>query len=68
MLKTGKKTEDDKSLAFDKSTEQETLTPALRPGNTAEKTVIGENIYIEGNIRGDEHLVIEGSMKGNLEM
>jgi len=68
MLKTGKKTEDDKGFAFDKSTEQKTHTPAPSPGNTAEKTVIGENISIEGNIRGDEHLVIEGSMKGNIEM
>ena len=68
MLKKGKKTEDDKGSAYDKITEQKTLTTALSPGNTAEKTVIGENISIEGNIRGDEHLVIEGSMKGNIEM
>ena len=68
MLKNGKKTEDDKGFAFDKSTEQKTLTPAPSPGNTAEKTVIGENISIEGNIRGDEHVVIEGSMNGNIEL
>ena len=68
MLKNGKKTEDDKGFAFDKSTEQETLTPAPSSGNTGEKTVIGENVSIEGNIRGDEHVVIEGSMKGNIEL
>ncbi len=68
MLKNGKKTEDDKGFAFDKSTEQKTITPAPSPGNTAEKTVIGENVSIEGNIRGDEHVVIEGSMKGNIEL
>jgi cytoskeletal protein CcmA (bactofilin family) len=68
MLKKGKKTEDDKGSAYDKITEQKTLTAALSPGDKAEKTVIGENISIEGNIRGDEHLVIEGSMKGNIEM
>jgi cytoskeletal protein CcmA (bactofilin family) len=68
MLKKRKKTEDDKSSAYDKITEQKTLTPVLRPETTAEKTVIGENISIEGNIRGDENLVIEGSMKGNIEM
>ena len=68
MLKRGKKLDDDKGSAYDKITEQKTLTPAPSPGNTAEKTVIGENISIEGNIRGDEHLVIEGSMKGNIEM
>ena len=68
MLKKRKKTEDDKGSAYDKITEQKTLTAAPSLGNTAEKTVIGENISIEGNIRGDEHLVIEGSMKGNIEM
>ena len=38
------------------------------PDTTDKKTVIGEHIFIEGNIRGDENLVIEGSMKGNIEM
>ena len=33
-----------------------------------ENTVIGEKISIEGNIRGDEHIIIEGLMKGNVEM
>jgi cytoskeletal protein CcmA (bactofilin family) len=68
MLKKGKKTEDHKGSAYDKITEQKSFTPAPSPGTTAEKTLIGENISIEGNIRGDEHLVIEGSMKGNIEM
>ncbi len=68
MLKRGKKPEDDKGSAYDKITEQKTLTPVPRPETTAENTVIGENISIEGNIRGDEHLVIEGSMKGKIEM
>jgi hypothetical protein len=68
MLKTGKKPEDDKGSAYNKITDQKTQTTAPSPGNTAEKTVIGENISIEGNIHGDEHLVIEGSMKGKIEM
>jgi cytoskeletal protein CcmA (bactofilin family) len=68
MLKKGKKPEDDKSATYDKFTEQKPFTPVPRPENTAENTVIGENISIEGNIRGEEHLVIEGSMKGNVEM
>jgi cytoskeletal protein CcmA (bactofilin family) len=68
MLKSGKKTEDDKGFAFDKSAEQKTLTPAPSLETKAKKTVVGENISIEGNIRGDEDLVIEGSIKGNIEM
>ena len=68
MLKKGKKPEGDKGTAYDKFTEQKPFTPVPRPETTAENTVIGENISIEGNIRGGEHLVIEGSMKGNVEM
>jgi len=68
MLKKGKKPDDDRGFAFDRTTEQKTLTPVPSPQTSAEKTVIGENISIEGNIRGDEHLIIEGSMKGNIAM
>jgi cytoskeletal protein CcmA (bactofilin family) len=68
MLKKGKKPEDNKSDAYDKITEQKTVTPISRSETTSEETVIGEKISIEGNIRGEEHLVIEGSLKGNVEM
>jgi cytoskeletal protein CcmA (bactofilin family) len=68
MLKKGKKPDDDKSFAFDKSAEQKTFRSVPSPEISAEKTVIGEKISIEGNIHGDEHLIIEGSMKGNIEM
>jgi cytoskeletal protein CcmA (bactofilin family) len=68
MLKKGKKPGDGKEFAPDKITEQKGFTPAASLDSSEEKTVIGENISIEGNIRGDEHLVIEGSMKGNVEM
>jgi cytoskeletal protein CcmA (bactofilin family) len=68
MLKKGKRPEDDKGLAYDKITEQKPLTPVPRPETSAEQTVIGENISVEGNIHGTEHLIIEGSMNGNIEM
>jgi cytoskeletal protein CcmA (bactofilin family) len=68
MLKKGKKPEDDKGAAYGNVTEQKPLTPVPRPETNAEQTVIGENISIEGSIRGAEHLVIEGSMNGNIEM
>ena len=68
MLKKGKKPEDDKSVAYNNLTEQKPITSVPRPETSSENTVIGEKISIEGNIRGDEHLVIEGSMKGNVEM
>ncbi len=68
MLKKSKKSEDEKSTAYNNITEQKPIAPVPRSETTAEKTLIGEKISIEGNIRGDEHLVIEGSMKGNVEM
>jgi cytoskeletal protein CcmA (bactofilin family) len=68
MLKKGKKPQDEKSVAYNDNTDQKTFTPVPRPETTMENTVIGEKISIEGNIRGDEHIIIEGSMKGNVEM
>ena len=68
MLKKGKKPEDDKGTAYKNITEQKPITPVPRPETSSENTVIGENISIEGNVRGGEHLVVEGSMKGNVEM
>lgn len=35
---------------------------------TADKTIIGEQISIEGTIRGKGDLVIEGSVKGSIEV
>ena len=68
MLKKGKKPEDDKGTTYNNLSEQKPITSVPRPETSSENTVIGEKISIEGNIRGDEHLVIEGSMKGNVEM
>ena len=68
MLKKGKKPEAVKGDVSDKITEQKTVTPISHLETTTEETVIGEKISIEGDIRGEEHLVIEGSMKGNVGM
>lgn len=68
MLKKGKKPENIYGTANDKITEPKPPTPVAHPETNAEQTVIGENISIEGSIRGTEHLVIEGSMNGNVEM
>ncbi len=35
---------------------------------TGAKTVIGQHISVEGVVRGNENLVIEGSMKGSIEL
>jgi len=38
------------------------------PGTMVDRTIIGNQIYIEGTIRGKEDLLIEGSVKGSIEM
>jgi cytoskeletal protein CcmA (bactofilin family) len=38
------------------------------PVTTVDRTIIGDQIFIEGIIRGKEDLLIEGSVKGSIEM
>lgn len=38
------------------------------PSIIGDKTIIGDQIYIEGTIRGEEDLLIEGTVKGSIEM
>lgn len=42
--------------------------PASIPTSTREKTIIGEHISIEGRISGNEDLIIDGSVKGSIEL
>jgi cytoskeletal protein CcmA (bactofilin family) len=71
MLKKGRKPEDDQGHTYGTVPEQTAPKPAspVSPDATStENTIIGKNITIEGSIRGSEHLVIDGSMQGNIEM
>lgn len=71
MLKKGRKPEDVTGYAYDTVPEQTTPkpTPPIPSAETrAEHTTVGKNISIEGSIRGNDHLVIDGSMKGNIEI
>jgi cytoskeletal protein CcmA (bactofilin family) len=74
MLKRPKKDENDNSYPVADTTEVQPTPSAPRPPGgqerytREEKTTIGERITIEGNIRGEENLAIEGTMKGNIEM
>lgn len=70
MLKKGRKPEEDQSSPYDTIAKSEAPAPKSMASSSArtENTIIGENISIEGHIRGNEHLVIEGAMKGNVQM
>lgn len=43
-------------------------TVSNSPVTMVDRTIIGDQIYIEGTIRGEEDLLIEGSVKGSIEM
>lgn len=42
--------------------------PSAIQVSAEEKTIIGEHISIEGNIQGKEDLVVQGSVKGKIEL
>jgi len=44
------------------------VSAVASPSAKTEKTVIGENIAIEGDIRGKEDLLIQGSVKGSVQL
>ena len=46
----------------------QTTPPAVGKVSKPEKTIIGENISIEGDIRGREDLLIQGSVKGSVQL
>ena len=45
-----------------------TPAPSIGSVSTEEKTVIGRHISVQGVVRGKENLVIEGSIKGSIEL
>ena len=71
MLKKGRKPEDDQGHAYEtvpEPTAPKPASPVSSAVTSTENTIIGKNISIEGSIRGSEHIVIDGSMRGNIEM
>ena len=68
MLGKSKKNGSDQSVSADRSGEAKSQTFRSTSSARDEKTIIGEHIFIEGSIRGEEDLQIEGSMKGNIEL
>ena len=71
MLGKSKKPEKDAPFTVAKKEEATPAPPPpppSAPATVGEKTTIGENISIEGQIKGEEHLVIEGALKGKVEL
>jgi cytoskeletal protein CcmA (bactofilin family) len=74
MLKRTKKDENNTPFYGGDTVEEKPIPATPRPTvsqeryTSEEKTTIGERITIEGSIRGEANLVIEGAMKGTIEM
>jgi cytoskeletal protein CcmA (bactofilin family) len=69
MLGKSKKPEKDTPFTVAKKEEATPAPPPPpAPATVGEKTTIGENISIEGQIKGEEHLVIEGALKGSVAL
>jgi cytoskeletal protein CcmA (bactofilin family) len=68
MLKTAKNFANGKKSGSEKFFELKDYSKGSNQEVSNEKTIIGKDIFIEGNICGREHLVIDGSVKGNIEM
>ena len=49
-------------------TEEAYTEQKARPVSSRPDTIIGENVFIEGNIRGEGNLMIEGTVKGKIEL
>ena len=44
------------------------IAPINRPNSASTKTIIGEHISINGDMRGEGDLVMEGSVKGSVNL
>ncbi len=66
MLKKRKETENETDSGTPLA--RNSYLPGSNPAHGNEKTIIGEQIIIEGSICGGENLLIEGSMKGRIEL
>ena len=48
--------------------ENDVMDPAPSPVSATGKTIIGKQVAIEGGIQGSEDLVIEGTVRGSIEL
>lgn len=68
MLNAKKNLTNGKKSGSTKFFELQNYTKSSSHAVSNAKTIIGKDITIQGDIRGNEHLVIDGSVKGNIEM
>ena len=68
MLKTNKNVPNGKKHSSGKFLELQAYSKGSSHKLSNAKTIIGKDISIQGDIRGNEHMIIDGSVKGNIEM
>lgn len=68
MLKKNKKLDSDKEFEVSKIASPKRFSMTSSAETRDQRTVIGEHIFIDGDIRGEENLLLEGSIKGKVDM
>jgi len=68
MLKKSKKFDNVKEFETGKIAGPKRFSMSSSAETKDQKTVIGEHIFIEGDIRGEENLLLKGMIKGNIDM
>jgi cytoskeletal protein CcmA (bactofilin family) len=68
MLKRNKNVPNGKKSGSAKFLELQAYSKGSSHKLSNHETIIGKDISIEGDIRGKEHMVIDGSVKGTIEM
>jgi cytoskeletal protein CcmA (bactofilin family) len=68
MLKRNKNVPNGKKSGSGKFLELQAYSKDSSHKLSNHETIIGKDISIEGDIRGKEHMVIDGSVKGTIEM
>ena len=60
--------ESESTVGESRSTETASAKPRPAPRNAGSTAIIGPSINVDGKLRGDEDLVIEGKVKGTVEL
>ncbi len=68
MFKKEHKLKNDQVTFSIESEEVKKSSTDTNPAAKDRNTILGQNISIEGSIRGEENIVIDGSMKGDIEL
>ena len=68
MLKKNKKLDRNQEFEVSKMVTPKRFSMSSSSENKNQRTIIGKHIFIEGDIRSEENILLEGSIKGKVDM